>query len=98
MKAQTSDEGAENPFSISIDCYSVPSSRILPHPTALLGPGAGCRSVVVTTIHIEKPDEMNSSKRASNLNSAIYTPVIQWFGIDIKQQGLSVFIHAHARI
>ncbi|XP_053385688.1 uncharacterized protein LOC128550507 [Mercenaria mercenaria] len=75
-----------NLFDVSIECYCIPSSRVLSHPTALLGPGAGCRSVAVTTINIEKREQTITNQRASKLNSAIYTPVIQWFGIDVKQQ------------
>lgn len=42
---------------------------------------------------------MPQSNKLSNLNSVLYTPVLQWFGLDVKKQGktmhLAYFCHSN---
>lgn len=81
----------EEQYSLRMECFTVPADRLLVNiPRHNFG--EGCRAVVVTTVFLEKRENViiQQSNKLSNLNSVLYTPVLQWFGLDVKKQGNSL--------
>ncbi|KAL4216915.1 hypothetical protein ACF0H5_023375 [Mactra antiquata] len=75
----------EKHFNVTIECYSVPVDRILTKDIDRLKKGLECRAVAVTILHIDRRVDSNQPKLLT-LTSVLYTPVVQWFGIDVREQ------------